>query len=680
MSFKPAILDRSKELEILCLLGEGSFGAVYRAKHKATNTIIAVKIIPGTGGSSKDERNINISETDKIMSEIDILSQCDSPFIVGYLECFAKPPSKRLDTAEMWIVMEYCEGGSISDLIEAGGYGGLHSYAQGEDVIRVVCASIVLGLEYLHGVKNICHRDVKCGNVLLTKDGHVKLADFGVSAELSNTLNKRKTVVGSPFWMAPEVIRESLYDGRADVWSLGITTIEMAEGAPPHYNLNPLRAIFIIPSKPAPTLADPDVWSPEMLDFIRCCCKKDPSQRSDSALLASHAFIKREVNELRTIHKHEHIWKEKIQRQTHPYSRVCDFSKRTPGLSALLRFMRDKSIMESIFSGHNRKSESNVNKKKITDNIYNIGQSTTSYHCLSTNDDKVKFSDISLNFFEANKDINMSLRNHLYLVENDPSDVVFQSTSICTLKCESSLNVDKNTLPDEWNPNFGNIFNSSTSTQHAGIGGYINDKLPSTPGRGKLSTLTSAVNFDTSNITNKSHFSSIDSIDDDSSKSLDIDDPVLLYDAGFREEIDKLKRKYHKQLNILHRAHELARQQLISEAQLRHSIPLDVKSLIRKSAERDNANIEKRDEMLKNETIDDVEKKREFSSMSVDSMEFVVSDRELWNENRKENVDDSLLSKDMQSQCSIKSYATFEGERNTKITSPSTLNCLSGSE
>jgi serine/threonine protein kinase len=239
--------DRSKDLDIKNLLGEGSFGAVYRALHKSTSATVAVKIIPNATSTSSSGID---SETDKIMSEIDILSRCDSAFIVGYFECFVRPPKKRLDNGEMWIIMEYCEGGSILDFLERAG--GLHSYGEGEEVIRAACASIVLGLEYLHGVANVCHRDIKCGNVLLTNDGHVKLADFGVSAELSNTLNKRKTVVGSPFWMAPEVIKESHYDGRADVWSLGITAIEMAEGHPPHSNLHPMRAIFVIPTKPAP--------------------------------------------------------------------------------------------------------------------------------------------------------------------------------------------------------------------------------------------------------------------------------------------------------------------------------------------------------------------------------------------------------------------------------------------
>jgi serine/threonine protein kinase len=315
--------DRSSDLSILSMVGEGSFGAVYKAEHRASHCIVAVKIIQTSEG-----------ESDKIKSEIDILSRCDSAYIVGYFECFIKPPS--IKPGEMWIVMEFCKGGSMADLLEFG--------AVPEDVIRCVCASIVLGLQYLHGVANVCHRDIKCGNVLLTEDAHVKLADFGVSAELTNTLNKRKTVVGSPFWMAPEVIRESHYDGRADVWSLGITVIEMAEGTPPHSNLNPLRAIFVIPNKPAPTLADPDNWSPEMLDFVRCCCQKDPNQRYDSAQLSTHPFVKQEVIALRALH--EDTGSLSKLSATAKYIREAKLLNRSPGLPPLQRFMKEMQLFE----------------------------------------------------------------------------------------------------------------------------------------------------------------------------------------------------------------------------------------------------------------------------------------------------------------------------------------------
>ena len=311
----------SWELEILNLLGEGSFGAVYKAQHKPTGAVVAVKVIPNAGSASEEE---------KMKGEIDILSRCDSPYIVGYCECFIKPPTKK--HGEMWIVMEFCEGGSMTDLIEAN-----NGILLPEDCIRAVCASIVLGLEYLHGVANVCHRDIKCGNVLLTSDGHVKLADFGVSAELTNTLNKRNTSIGSPYWMAPEVISESHYDGRADVWSLGITVIEMAEGAPPRVNLHPLRAIFHIPIKPAPTLADPDNWSPEMLDFVRCCCQKEASQRHDSAQLSSHPFVRKEVIALRMMHNEETPTVEADARTK--YKKLAAAQNREPGLLALRRVM-----------------------------------------------------------------------------------------------------------------------------------------------------------------------------------------------------------------------------------------------------------------------------------------------------------------------------------------------------
>lgn len=314
--------DRSADFELGKLLGEGSFGVVYKGLHLPSNAIVAIKIIPKM--SNDDD------ESEKIKSEIDILSRCDSPYIVGYFECFMREGNAKKQ-GEMWIVMEYCVGGSMSDLLGVRGIP--------EECVRAVTASIVLGLEYLHGVANVCHRDIKCGNVLLTEDGHVKLADFGVSAELTNTLNKRKTVVGSPFWMAPEVIRESHYDGRADVWSLGITVIEMAEGAPPHSNLNPLRAIFVIPTKPAPTLADPDSWSPEMLDFVRCCCQKDPNQRHDSALLSGHPFVKQEVLALRQMHASEGSVSK--MSSADKYSRTADMlMKEKPGLPALRRFMQ----------------------------------------------------------------------------------------------------------------------------------------------------------------------------------------------------------------------------------------------------------------------------------------------------------------------------------------------------
>jgi len=135
------------------------------------------------------------------------------------------------------------------------------------------------------------HRDIKAGNILLNEKGEGKLADFGVSGQLSDTMAKRQTVIGTPFWMAPEVIQEVGYDVRADIWSLGITAIELAEGKPPYSNIHPMRAIFMIPSRPPPKFSEPDNWSKDFNDFIAQCLTKNPEQRPQAADLLKSSFI-----------------------------------------------------------------------------------------------------------------------------------------------------------------------------------------------------------------------------------------------------------------------------------------------------------------------------------------------------------------------------------------------------
>jgi len=477
-------IDRSCELDILNLLGEGSFGEVYKAQHKPTGAIVAVKVIANASSSQ--------SEEEKIKGEIDILSRCDSPYIVGYCECFIKPPTKK--PGEMWIVMEYCEGGSMSDLLEANA-----GYLLPEDCIRAVCAAIVLGLEYLHGVANVCHRDIKCGNVLLTSDGHVKLADFGVSAELTNTVNKRKTVVGSPYWMAPEVIRESHYDGRADVWSLGITAIEMAEGAPPHANLHPLRAIFVIPTKPAPTLADPDNWSPEMLHFVRCCCQKDANQRHDSALLSQHPFVKQEVIALRAMHSDDLSTADADAREK--YTKLADSHNREPGLLALRRVMdRMKRKLDKV-------------KKKSGEVKY--GSEGT----------KTVESDGARSGISA-------------MASSGPLDMSNQATvAMCPSKDSDDQRRDSPSLSG-----------SGSAPQSPGV---------FTPESARYVVAS----------------------------FLEVD-PALSQDKKFISDLEKLSRAFETKLGALRAAHELAQQKLIAEARMRNHLPMDVRDLMAKAAER----------------------------------------------------------------------------------------------
>jgi len=187
--------------------------------------------------------------------------------------------------------MEFCDGGSALDIMNA------LSKTFSEDQIAAICSCMVQGLIYLHS-HLILHRDLKAGNILLTSDGIAKLADFGVSAKLQHTVEKRDTVVGSPYWMAPEVIsvqkdKTEGYDMKADIWSLAITAIELAEGKPPLFEIASLRVIFLIPARDPPKLQQPTKWSKEFNDFLSVCLQKNPHDRPTSKELLNHPFIKK---------------------------------------------------------------------------------------------------------------------------------------------------------------------------------------------------------------------------------------------------------------------------------------------------------------------------------------------------------------------------------------------------
>ena len=260
--------------DLLEKLGEGSYGAVHKGKEKESGDLVAVKMIPVEGDFAE------------LAKEIAILKKCHCDYIVRYYGSYVS------SSDDLWIVMEYCGAGSVDDLMEATGETLIEPY------IQVIMASALLGLEYLHKGKHI-HRDIKAGNVLLNSKGQAKLADFGVSAQLNSTISKRKTVIGTPYWMAPEVIRETAYDTRADIWSLGITAIEIAEGMPPMANVHPMRAIFMIPNKPPPTLQNKDAFSDSFNDFIATCLKKDAAERPTSVALQDHPYVRRQVEDLK---------------------------------------------------------------------------------------------------------------------------------------------------------------------------------------------------------------------------------------------------------------------------------------------------------------------------------------------------------------------------------------------
>ncbi|KAJ8870392.1 hypothetical protein PR048_029413 [Dryococelus australis] len=217
------------------------------------------------------------SDLQEIIKEISIMQQCHSPWIVKYYGSY-------FHNTDLWIVMEYCGAGSVSDIMR------LCQKTLVEEEIATILCDALKGLEYLHLRRKI-HRDIKAGNILLNTEGHAKLADFGVAGQLTDTMAQRNTMIGTPFWMAPEVIQEIGYDCAVDIWSLGITSLEMAEGKPPYGDIHPMRAIFMIPTKPPPSFRQPDKWSPEFIDFVSSCLVKSPEERATASELLQHDFI-----------------------------------------------------------------------------------------------------------------------------------------------------------------------------------------------------------------------------------------------------------------------------------------------------------------------------------------------------------------------------------------------------
>jgi len=251
-------------------IGEGAAGEVFLATHNTTGSKVAIK-----------KMEINGENMKLLVTEIGIMKTSIHDNIVHYYDSYI------VDDKEMWVVMEFMGGGCLTDILEA-----FDSVKMSETQIAFVCRETLKSLAYIHAMHRI-HRDIKSDNILLGSDGSVKLADFGYAAQLTQKQQKRNTVVGTPYWMAPELIRGHDYGTKVDIWSLGIMVMEMAEGEPPYMEFPPLRALFLITTKGIPGLKESHKWSADFQAFFSLCLEKEVSARPEAADLLKHAFMKR---------------------------------------------------------------------------------------------------------------------------------------------------------------------------------------------------------------------------------------------------------------------------------------------------------------------------------------------------------------------------------------------------